>query len=115
MDIDKTAAAIEADAGMELPGLRQSLSDAKDIMAGLYVKQARGHTPEQILTRAARAKTGFSQPAFAALIKTPVATLRDWEQGRFPPPGGVVCLLKIIYNHPEMIAELEKVSEEAWT
>jgi putative transcriptional regulator len=107
MDIEKTAQAIEADAGMELPSLRQSLADAKGIMSGLYVSQARVHTPEQILARLARAKTGLSQPAFADLIKTPVATLRDWEQGRFPPPGGVVCLLKIINNHPELTAELD--------
>ena len=105
MDIEKTAAAIEADAGMKLSGLRQSLADAKAIMSGQQV-QARVHTPEQILARSARAKTGLSQPDFAKLIKTPVATLRDWEQGRFEPPGGVVCLLKIIYNHPEMVAEL---------
>lgn len=100
MDIEKTAQAIEADAGMSLPDLRQSLADAQESIG-------RVTTPEQILARAARAKTGLSQPAFADLIKTPVSTLRDWEQGRFPPPGGVICLLKIIYNHPEMIAELE--------
>ncbi|SJM93221.1 Antitoxin igA-2 (fragment) [Crenothrix polyspora] len=36
-----------------------------------------------------------------------MATLRDWEQGRFVPPGGVLCLLKIIYNHPDLISELD--------
>ena len=30
LDIDKVAAAIEADAGQSLPGLRESLSEAKD-------------------------------------------------------------------------------------
>lgn len=101
MDIEKVAKAVEADAGMELAGLRQSLADMQQ------GKADRIHTPEQILTRSARAKTGLSQPAFADLILTPVATLRDWEQGRFDPPGGVVCLLKIIYKHPEIVAELE--------
>ena len=110
MDIEKTAKAIETDAGMELPGLRQSLADAKAIMAGQAV-QARLHTPEQILVRSTRAKTGLSQTDFADLIKTPVATLRDWEQGRFPPPGGVVCLLQIIYNHPGLISELSAITE----
>jgi putative transcriptional regulator len=48
----------------------------------------------------------LTQAAFAERIATPVATLRDWEQGRFAPPGGVVCLLKLIIKHPELSQEL---------
>lgn len=33
LDIDKVAAAIEADAGQALPGLRESLSEARDASA----------------------------------------------------------------------------------
>jgi putative transcriptional regulator len=99
MDIAKVAAAIEADAGEPLPDLRQALAEAK---AGL----GRVTTPAQILVRQAREKTGLTQAAFAARIATPVATLRDWEQGRFAPPGGVVCLLKLIIKHPELSQEL---------
>lgn len=66
------------------------------------------HSPEQILLRSVRQQTGLSQQAFADLIKTPVATLRDWdwEQGRFNPPGGVICLLKLIHDYPELKDEL---------
>jgi putative transcriptional regulator len=32
--------------------------------------------------------------------------LRDWEQGRFAPPGAVTCLLQILNNHPELSREL---------
>lgn len=39
-------------------------------------------------------------------IKTPLATLRDWEQGRFKPPGAVLCLLNMLVKHPELVAEL---------
>lgn len=99
MDIEKIAQAIEADAGMAIGALRQGLAE---IQAGA----GRVHTAEQILVRSVRNKTGLSQQAFADLIKTPVATLRDWEQGRFSPPGGVLCLLKILSNHPEMTKEL---------
>jgi len=35
-----------------------------------------------------------------------VAILRDWEQGRFAPPGVVLCLLKITLKHPEVLADL---------
>jgi putative transcriptional regulator len=99
MNIDKVAAAIEADAGESLSDLREALAEAK---AGL----GRATTPEQILVRQAREKSGLTQAAFAERIATPVATLRDWEQGRFAPPGGVVCLLKLIIKHPELSQEL---------
>lgn len=97
--IEKVAEAIEADIGESLPDLRQALTEAK---AGF----GRVSTPEQILVRQAREKSGLTQAAFAERIATPVATLRDWEQGRFAPPGGVVCLLRLIIKHPELSQEL---------
>ena len=99
IDVEKVAKAIEADAGEALPDLRQALAEAK---AGL----GRVTTPDQILVRLAREKSGLTQAAFAERIKTPVATLRDWEQGRFAPPGGVLCLLRLIIKHPELSSEL---------
>ena len=99
-DIEKVAAAIEADAGESLPDLRHALAEAK---AGL----GRVTTPEQLIVRQAREKAGLTQSAFAERIETPVATLRDWEQGRFAPPGGVMCLLRLIIKHPELTQELK--------
>jgi putative transcriptional regulator len=99
IDVDKVASAIEADAGEALPDLRQALAQAK---AGI----GRVTTPEQMLVRQAREKSGLTQAAFAEIIETPVATLRDWEQGRFAPPGGVLCLLRLIIKHPELSREL---------
>ena len=99
IDVEKVASAIESDAGEALPDLRQALAQAK---AGI----GRVTTPEQMLVRQARAKSGLTQAAFAERIETPVATLRDWEQGRFVPPGGVLCLLRLIIKHPELSKEL---------
>lgn len=99
IDIEKVAAAIEADAGESLTDLRQALAEAK-------VGLGRVTTPEQMLVRQARQKSGLTQAAFAARIETPVATLRDWEQGRFAPPGVVLCLLRLIIKHPELSQEL---------
>ncbi|MCW5260893.1 helix-turn-helix domain-containing protein [Verminephrobacter eiseniae] len=99
IDIEKVATAIEADAGEILPDLRQALAEAK---AGI----GRVTTPEQLLVRRAREKSGLTQAAFAERIATPVATLRDWEQGRFVPPGGVLCLLRLLVKHPELSQEL---------
>ena len=102
IDIEKVAAAIDADAGESLPDLRRALAEAQ---AGL----GRVTTAEQILVRQARQKSGLTQAAFAERIATPVATLRDWEQGRFAPPGGVLCLLRLIVKHPELSRELGAV------
>lgn len=99
IDIEAVAKAIEADAGEALPDLRQALKEAQ---AGA----GRITTPEQILVRQAREKSGLTQAAFAERIATPVATLRDWEQGRFTPPGAVACLLRLIVRHPELTREL---------
>jgi putative transcriptional regulator len=99
INIEKVAAAIEADADGAIPDLRQALAEAK---AGI----GRITTPAQILVRQARQISGLTQSAFAERIATPVATLRDWEQGRFTPPGGVLCLLELIIKHPELTDEL---------
>lgn len=101
LDVEAVAKAIEADFGEPLPDIRQALTEVKNGVIG------RVTTPEQILTRSARRACGMTQEAFAARINTPVATLRDWEQGRFTPPGGMLCLLRIINNHPELTKELE--------
>ncbi len=100
IDVEAVARAIEADAGEPVPGIREALAQAK---AGEF---ARITTPEQMLLREARRKTGMSQQEFAKTISTPVATLRDWEQGRFDPPGGIMCLMKLIARHPNLVEEL---------
>lgn len=99
INIEKVAAAIELDAGEVLPDLRQALAEAQKGMG-------RVTTPEQILVQQARKKAGLTQAEFALRINTPVSTLRDWEQGRFKPPGGVVCLLRLIVRRPELSREL---------
>ena len=103
-DIEQVARAIEADMGQELPGIRQALAEVQAGNAG------RVTTPEQILVRQARQRSGLTQAAFAQRIATPVATLRDWEQGRFAPPGAVACLLRLLAKHPDLTSELAHVA-----
>jgi putative transcriptional regulator len=99
MNIKLIAKAIEADAGKPLPELRQALREAAEL-------KGRVTTPEQLIVRHARATLGLSQAEFAARIGTPVATLRDWEQGRFTPPGTALCLLRLLVAHPDLLDEL---------
>lgn len=100
IDVETVARAIEADAGEVLPDLREALREAR------RGSVTRTTTPEQLIVRRARERSGLSQAAFAERIATPVATLRDWEQGRFVPPGGVLCLLRLLDAHPELLNEL---------
>ena len=51
--------------------------------------------------RLARKRTGLSQEAFAAALGLSVATLRNWEQGRFNPDPAARALLKIVSKDPE--------------
>ena len=50
-----------------------------------------------------RAQTGLSQSKFANLFDIPVATLKDWEQGRRKPPIYGVNMIKTILEYRGMI------------
>jgi len=62
IDIEKVALAIEADAGEKLPGLRESLEQAK---RGDF---AAVHTPEQIMARRGR-PVGSTKPDTKVAVK----------------------------------------------
>lgn len=100
MDIEKIAKAIEMDAGERLLDIRESLQEMVD------GKAANVHTPEQLMLRATRQKLGLSQSDFAQLIRTPVTTLCDWEQGRFNPPGSLMCLVEIADKRPDVLRDV---------
>lgn len=57
LDVEQVARAVEADAGHELPGLRESLEEAK---RGEF---ARVHTPEDIAARRRGRPVGSTKPA----------------------------------------------------
>ena len=51
--------------------------------------------------RAIRAKTRLSQVKFAAKLRVPVATLRDWEQHRRSPDAPARTLLGMVDADPK--------------
>lgn len=67
LNVEKVARAVEADAGHALPGLRESLTEAK---AGRF---AAVHTPEQIAAR----RRGRPAGSMAAVTKEPVKLRLD--------------------------------------
>jgi len=62
LNVDKVTAAIEADAGQTLPGLREALSEAK---TGQFAQM---HTPEQITKRRGR-PVGSTQAVTKEAVK----------------------------------------------
>lgn len=56
------------------------------------------------LIRKTRTGLGLSQTEFAAKFCVPVGTLRDWEQARATAPDFAVAYVRVIGQHPEMVA-----------
>lgn len=53
--------------------------------------------------KSVREKTGLSQSKFAKLIDTPKNTYIGWEQGKYPPPGIAILLLKMVMDDPKIL------------
>jgi len=56
--------------------------------------------------KAIRAKTKLSQAKFAAKLRLPVATLRDWEQHRRSPDAPARTLLGMVDADPNAALDL---------
>lgn len=64
----------------------------------------RGQRARQI--RMTRTKLGLSQTEFASRFRVPVGTLRDWEQARVTAPDFAVAYVRVIGEHPDMVAQV---------
>ena len=53
--------------------------------------------------RALRERLNYSQGVFAALLRTNVSTLRNWEQDRAKPNAQAALLLKLVESAPDDI------------
>lgn len=53
-----------------------------------------------------RQKLGLTQVAFAKAIRVPLATVRNWEQGRVRPEPAAQSLLTILYRRPDALEAL---------
>jgi putative transcriptional regulator len=50
--------------------------------------------------QAIRKRLGMTQEQFAAALRIPLATLRNWEQGRFAMDPAAKALFKIVAKDP---------------
>ena len=85
--------------------IAEGLTEALAIARG-QAKPARLHVPAEIDVRAIRRRTGLSQDDFATAFGFTINQIRDWEQGRARPLGGVRAYLFIIERDPKRVLEL---------
>ena len=52
--------------------------------------------------RLTRESLNMTQEAFAAALQVPLATLRNWEQGRFDPDPAARALMTIVAANPRL-------------
>ena len=81
------------------------LTEALAIARG-EAKPARLHIPAEIDVRAIRRRTALSQDGFATAFGFTINQIRDWEQGRARPLGGVRAYLLIIERDAKRVLEL---------
>src|SRR5262245_41581258 len=84
-------------------GLTEALS-----IAGGRSKPAKLHIPPEIDVSAIREKTRLSQDDFANAFGFTINQIRDWEQGRARPIGGVRAYLFLIKHDPKGVFEMVK-------
>ena len=79
------------------------LDDVLAIKAGAPTKI---WTLERLRAISIRKQLKKTQAAFSRLLGIPVATIRDWEQGRKQPDSAAVTLLKVAQKHPEVLEDI---------
>jgi putative transcriptional regulator len=57
------------------------------------------------LIRNTRTGLGLSQSEFASRFRVPVGTLRDWEQARATAPDFAIAYVRVIGQHPDIVAK----------
>ncbi|MGX1740882.1 helix-turn-helix domain-containing protein [Bosea sp. NPDC055353] len=86
----------------EPTALPADIADAEDFDASAKALD-RGQRAR--LIRQTRTRLGLSQSEFATRFRVPVGTLRDWEQARATAPDFAVAYVRVIGQHPEMVAK----------
>ena len=81
-------------------------SGLKDAIAFVQGDTSRGRVAAGPDVKAIRAKTKLSQVKFAAKLRVPVATLRDWEQYRRSPDAPARTLLGMVDTDPKAALDL---------
>ncbi|WP_185982638.1 NadS family protein [Aureimonas mangrovi] len=87
-----------------IDGLNDALAYAREEKTAARVRNVR--VPDSIDVKAVRDKLRMSQSEFAMQFGIPLATVRNWEQGRRRPEAMARVLLQIINNDPDVVEKL---------
>lgn len=85
--------------------IAEGLNEALAIARGER-KPAKLYVPAELDVKAIRAKLDLSQDDFAAAYGFTVNQIKDWEQGRSRPIGGLRAYLMMIDFDPESVLSL---------
>jgi putative transcriptional regulator len=85
--------------------IAEGLSEVLAVTRG-EAKPAKLYVPAEIDVRSIRAKLALSQDDFAARFGFTVNQIKDWEQGRSRPLGGVRAYLMIIDRDAKSVLAL---------
>jgi putative transcriptional regulator len=85
--------------------IKEGLTEAIAVASG-DAQPARFHVAEDIDVRAVRRKAAMSQEDFASVFGFTINQIRDWEQGRTRPTGGLRAYLTMIDAEPGKVREL---------
>jgi putative transcriptional regulator len=88
----------------DFEGLLRGIDEARRWARGEDVPGLRIHFAPHEDVAAIRKRAGLTQAAFARQIGVPVATLRNWEQGRRRPDGPARVLLAMLAKDPGIVA-----------
>ncbi len=78
-------------------------------------KLERSHLPRVTgkMIRELREGLNMSQAIFADLLRTNLATLKNWEQGRAKPNDQAITLILMIKKFPDTLQRLTEVTKKA--
>lgn len=93
--------------------IAEGLKEALAVATG-EARPAKLFVPPEISVKSVRQKLELSQDDFAAHFGFSINQIRDWEQGRSRPLGGVRAYLMLIDSNPEGVkAMLRAASKDA--
>jgi len=89
--------------------LKESIQQMKKIQSGKIAPgRIRIQSPQNEVTEA-RTCLQMTQEQFAALLDTPIGTLRGWEQGRRQPHKTARILFRIAMQEPEKVLKAAQI------
>ena len=77
-----------------------------DALAYAGGDDTRGRIASPLDVKAVRLQANKTQAQFADAFHIPVATLRDWEQGRREPNAAAKTLIKVAELHPTVLRRI---------